>query len=214
MKLPYKHADTRPPTPESHQAGARSIPGRRLQRTLNHHERDKPGFVESGECLHADLARDVVGTQPILAIFLAIGLGYLVGPDQYLRFARSAWGPSCLSVSRSAGWFRRRRSPARSGSSASSCSLYGIGILYGRQFLRGHDRRGRAQIQSAGLGGGRRRIARSLGIGHLFGIKIGHTLGLFAGSMTSTATLQAALGCDAQQRPLRRILVGRLTRSE
>ena len=27
----------------------------------------------------------------------------------------------------------------------------------------------------------------------MFGIKIGHTLGMFAGSMTSTATLQAAL---------------------
>ena len=31
------------------------------------------------------------------------------------------------------------------------------------------------------------------GLGHIFGIKIGHTLGLYAGSMTSTATLQAAL---------------------
>lgn len=26
-----------------------------------------------------DLAREVIGTQPILAVFLAIGLGYLVG---------------------------------------------------------------------------------------------------------------------------------------
>src|SRR6185437_2385055 len=33
----------------------------------------------------------------------------------------------------------------------------------------------------------------ALGLGHLFGIKIGHTLGLYAGSMTSTASLQAAL---------------------
>jgi putative transport protein len=33
----------------------------------------------------------------------------------------------------------------------------------------------------------------ALGLGHIFGIKIGHTLGLYAGSMTSTATLQAAL---------------------
>ena len=31
------------------------------------------------------------------------------------------------------------------------------------------------------------------GLARLFGIKIGHTLGIFAGSMTSTATLQAAL---------------------
>src|ERR1044071_6270205 len=33
----------------------------------------------------------------------------------------------------------------------------------------------------------------ALGLGHIYGIKIGHTLGMFAGSMTSTATLQAAL---------------------
>ena len=33
----------------------------------------------------------------------------------------------------------------------------------------------------------------ALGLGKIFGIKIGHTLGIYAGSMTSTATLQAAL---------------------
>ena len=33
----------------------------------------------------------------------------------------------------------------------------------------------------------------ALGLGQVFGIKMGHTLGIFAGSMTSTATLQAAL---------------------
>jgi putative transport protein len=33
----------------------------------------------------------------------------------------------------------------------------------------------------------------ALGLGHVFGVKIGHTLGIYAGSMTSTATLQAAL---------------------
>ena len=33
----------------------------------------------------------------------------------------------------------------------------------------------------------------ALGLGKIFGIKLGHTMGLYAGSMTSTATLQAAL---------------------
>jgi putative transport protein len=36
-------------------------------------------------------------------------------------------------------------------------------------------------------------LAVALGLGHIFSIKIGHTLGLYAGSMTSTASLQAAL---------------------
>ena len=33
----------------------------------------------------------------------------------------------------------------------------------------------------------------ALGLGQVFGLKLGHTLGLFAGSLTSTPTLQAAL---------------------
>jgi len=33
----------------------------------------------------------------------------------------------------------------------------------------------------------------ALGLGQIYGIKVGHTLGIYAGSMTSTATLQAAL---------------------
>src|SRR5258705_11751587 len=36
-------------------------------------------------------------------------------------------------------------------------------------------------------------LAVALGPGHIFGIKIGHTLGIYAGSMTSPASLQAAL---------------------
>ena len=45
----------------------------------------------------------------------------------------------------------------------------------------------------------------ALGLGHVFGIKIGHTLGIFAGSMTSTATLQAALEVMKNKRAFDRI---------
>src|SRR3954451_1250002 len=41
----------------------------------------------------------------------------------------------------------------------------------------------------------------ALGLGHIFGIKLGHTLGLYAGSMTSTATLQAALDVMGNKDP-------------
>ena len=71
--------------------------------------------------------------------------------------------------------------------------LYGIGILYGRQFFQGMS--GAAGIKSNALAlvavvAG---LFVALALGQAFGIKIGHTLGIFAGSMTSTATLQAAL---------------------
>ena len=70
--------------------------------------------------------------------------------------------------------------------------LYGIGILYGRQFFEGMVGAGQKYnllALVACLAG----LVVALGLGHIFGIKIGHTLGLYAGSMTSTATLQAAL---------------------
>ena len=70
--------------------------------------------------------------------------------------------------------------------------LYGIGILYGRQFFEGMVGVGQKYnllALVACLAG----LFVALGLGHIFGIKVGHTLGLYAGSMTSTATLQAAL---------------------
>src|SRR5262249_57797698 len=41
----------------------------------------------------------------------------------------------------------------------------------------------------------------ALALGHAFGVKVGHTLGLFAGSMTSTATVQAALDVMKDNEP-------------
>src|SRR6185436_17252104 len=41
----------------------------------------------------------------------------------------------------------------------------------------------------------------ALGLGEALGIKIGHTLGIYAGSMTSTATLQAALDVMGNKEP-------------
>ncbi len=70
--------------------------------------------------------------------------------------------------------------------------LYGIGILYGRQFFEGMGGAGRKYnllALVACLAG----LLVALGLGHVYGIKVGHTLGIYAGSMTSTATLQAAL---------------------
>jgi len=44
-------------------------------------------------------------------------------------------------------------------------------------------------------------LAVALGLGQAFGVKVGHTLGIFAGSMTSTATLQAALDVMGNKEP-------------
>jgi putative transport protein len=70
--------------------------------------------------------------------------------------------------------------------------LYGIGILYGRQFFEGLSGSGRTYNLLALVA-----VVAGLLVALLFGwafeVRLGHTLGLFAGSMTSTAALQAAL---------------------
>ena len=71
--------------------------------------------------------------------------------------------------------------------------LYCIGILYGRQFFEGMRGSAGRKYNLLALVGVAVALLVALALGKVFDVKIGHTLGLFAGSMTSTATLQAAL---------------------
>ena len=139
-----------------------------------------------------DLARDIIGTQPILTLFLAIGVGYLVGQINLGGFSLGVG--AVLFVGLALGAFAPKASIVGPiGLTGLIMFLYGIGILYGRQFFEGMA--GAAGIKAnvlalvAVIAG----LLVALGLGKMFGIKIGHTLGMFAGSMTSTATLQAAL---------------------
>src|SRR6201992_4161490 len=138
-----------------------------------------------------DLARDIIGSQPILTAFLAIGLGYLVG--QISIFGFSLGIGAVLFVGLAIGAFApKAQIIGPIGLTGLIMFLYGIGILYGRQFFEGIFGSGRKYnllALVACLAG----LAVALGLGHIFNIKIGHTLGLYAGSMTSTASLQAAL---------------------
>src|SRR5260221_8189262 len=138
-----------------------------------------------------DLAREIIGSQPILTAFLAIGLGYLVG--QISIFGFSLGVGAVLFVGLAIGAFApKAQITGPIGLTGLIMFLYGIGILYGKQFFEGIVGSGRkynllALIAClAGLG-------VALGLGQAFGIKMGHTLGIYAGSMTSTASLQAAL---------------------
>jgi putative transport protein len=139
-----------------------------------------------------ELAQNIIGTQPILAVFLAIGVGYLVG--QINSFGFSLGVGAVLFVGLAIGAFAPKANIVGPiGLTGLIMFLYGIGILYGRQFFEG-------MVGSAGrkynllafiavIAG----LLVALGLGQIFGIQIGHTLGMYAGSMTSTATLQAAL---------------------
>src|SRR5258705_2742386 len=146
-----------------------------------------------------DLARGIIETQPILTAFLAIGLGYLVGQISIAGFSLGVG--AVLFVGLAIGAFApKAQIIGPIGLTGLIMFLYGIGILYGRQFFEGVVGAGMrytllAWVACLAV------LLVALGLGHIFDIKIGHTLGLYAGSMTSTATLQAALDVTKSKDP-------------
>ncbi len=138
-----------------------------------------------------DIARDIIGSQSILTAFLAIGLGYLVGQISLGGFSLGVG--AVLFVGLAIGAFApKAQITGPIGLTGLIMFLYGIGILYGRQFFEGMVGAGQKYnllALVACIAG----LFVALGLGKVFGIKLGHTMGIYAGSMTSTATLQAAL---------------------
>src|ERR1700759_1240443 len=126
----------------------------------------------------------LVGSQPILALFLAIGLGYAVGQINILGFSLGIG--AVLFVGLALGAIAPKAQIAGPiGLIGLIMFLYGIGILYGRQFFEGLSGVGKT-YNLLSLIAVVASLLVALGLGAAFGIKIGHTLGIFAGSMTST----------------------------
>jgi putative transport protein len=139
-----------------------------------------------------DFARGIIGSQPILTVFLAIGAGYLVGQIRIAGFSLGVG--AVLFVGLALGAFApKAQITGPIGLIGLIMFLYGIGILYGRQFFEGMTGAAGRRYNLLALVAVLVGLFVALGLGQLFGVKIGHTLGIFAGSMTSTATLQAAL---------------------
>jgi putative transport protein len=142
---------------------------------------------------------DLIGSQPILALFLAIGVGYAVGQVNILGFSLGVG--AVLFVGLFLGAIAPKAQVAGPiGLVGLIMFLYGIGILYGRQFFEGLSGVGRVYnlLAFVAVIAG---LLVALGLGAIFDVKLGHTLGIFAGSMTSTATLQAALDTIGNREP-------------
>src|SRR5260370_23806871 len=138
-----------------------------------------------------DLVRDIIGSQPILTAFLAIGLGYLVGQISIAGFSLGVG--AVLFVGLAIGAFApKAQIIGPIGLTGLIMFLYGIGILYGRQFFEGILGSGR-KYNLLALVARLPAPAVALRLGHAFRIKICHTPGLYAGSLTSNAALHAAL---------------------
>src|SRR5436190_19704636 len=138
------------------------------------------------------IMQGIIGSQPILAVFLSIGLGYLVGQINLGGFSLGVG--AVLFVGLAIGAFApKSQIIGPIGLTGLIMFLYGIGILYGRQFFEGMAGSAGRKYNILALVAVLAGLLVALGLGHAYGIKIGHTLGIYAGSMTSTATLQAAL---------------------
>src|SRR5262249_40065721 len=131
-----------------------------------------------------ELAQNIIGTQPILAVFLAIGLGYLVGQINFGTFSLGVG--AVLFVGLAIGAFAPKASiTGQIGLTGLIMFLYGIGILYGRQFFEGMTGAAGRKYNLLALVACVAGLLVALGLGQMFGVKVGHTLGIYAGSMTS-----------------------------
>ena len=147
-----------------------------------------------------DLLRTILEQQPMLALFLTIALGYLVGEINIKGFSLGAG--AVLFVAIAVGWFAPKSAPAPMiGSLGLALFLYAVGIQYGKQFFMGltsaHGMRANLIAVVGVLSAG----ALSLALVEWAGITPGMAYGLFAGSGTSTATLQAALSVAGNNDP-------------
>ena len=143
---------------------------------------------------------DLIGTQPILAFSSRSGVGYAVGQVNILGFSLGVG--AVLFVGLFLGAIAPKAQVAGPiGLVGLIMFLYGIGILYGRQFFEGLSGAGRVYNLLAFVAVVAGLLACALGLGAIFDVKLGHTLGIFAGSMTSTATLQAALDTIGNREP-------------
>lgn len=127
-----------------------------------------------------------------MALFLTIALGYLVGEINIKGFTLGVG--AVLFVALGIGWFAPKSVPSPMvGTLGLALFLYGVGIQYGKQFFIGLTSRAGLVANLMALTGVLAAGAVSFVCMKMMNLNLGHTLGLFAGSGTSTPTLQAAI---------------------
>ena len=83
-----------------------------------------------------DLIRTLLEQQPLMALFLTIAIGYLVGEIDIKGFSLGVG--AVLFVALAVGWFAPKAVPAAMvGTLGLALFLYAVGIQYGKQFVLG-----------------------------------------------------------------------------
>ena len=138
--------------------------------------------------------------QPMLALFLTIAIGYLVGEINVKGFSLGAG--AVLFVAIAVGWFAPKSAPAPMiGSLGLALFLYTVGIQYGKQFFMGLTSAQGIRANLIAVIGVLLAGVLSLMFVRWADVSAGTAYGLFAGSGTSTATLQAALAAAGNKDP-------------
>lgn len=139
-----------------------------------------------------DILKALLEQQPMIALFLTIGIGYLVGEINIKGFTLGVG--AVLFVALAVGWFAPKSAPAPMiGTLGLALFLYAVGVQYGKQFVTGLTSPSGIRANLMALTGVLLAGAAALLFARMTGLDIGHGLGLFAGAGTSTPTLQAAL---------------------
>lgn len=146
-----------------------------------------------------ETVRALLESSPLLALFLAIAVGYALGQ---ISFGGVSFGAGAVLFS---GLFigaiaPNAAPPGLVGTIGLVMFVYGVGIQYGPQFFANMRGPGPKYIALAGVAVIASFIVAMLVAGPL-GISLATAAGLFAGSGTSTPTLQAALAAAGNQDP-------------
>ena len=143
--------------------------------------------------------RQLLEQSPLLAVFAAIGLGYALGRISIGGFSLDIG--AVLFAGLLLGALAPKSAPPGLVSSIGLVMfLYGIGIQYGRQFFAGLRGAGLKWNALAAVGV-LAALAVTIGLAAIAGIAPAHAMGLFAGALTSTPTLQAAIDAVGNRDP-------------
>lgn len=138
--------------------------------------------------------------QPLLALFLVIALGYAVGSVNIRGFNLGIG--AVLFVGLGVGIIAPNAAPpALLGSLGLIMFVYGIGIQYGRQFFSGLASPLGLKVNSLALASHLVAAGVCYVAYAFFSVAPAHVAGLFAGALTSTPALQAALGAAGNNDP-------------
>src|SRR6476619_4555466 len=136
-----------------------------------------------------DFVRTLLEQQPLMALFLTVAIGYLVGEINVKGFSLGVG--ALLFVALAVGWFAPKSSPAPMvGTLGLALFLYAVGVQYGKQFILGLTSPGGRRANLMALVGVLAAGIVSILFVKTMNLPVGHALGLFAGSGTSTPTLQ------------------------